>query len=71
MTYEKTKNYKNIPKTKEQAYYRYLYNKYYIGTDHLIDYFWMPKYVDAKDASARSLKCYTENNSNNTNNSNN
>ena len=71
LTYEKTKNYKNIPKTKEQAYYRYLYNKYYIGTDHLIDYFWMPKYVDAKDASARSLKCYTENNSNNSNNSNN
>ena len=71
LTYEKTKNYKNIPKTKEQAYYRYLYNKYYIGTDHLIDYFWMPKYVDAKDASARSLKCYNNNNTNNSNTTNN
>jgi asparagine synthase (glutamine-hydrolysing) len=71
LVYQKMKTYKNIPTTKEQAYYRYLYNKDYIGTDHLIDYFWMPKYVDAKDASARSLKCYQENNSNNSNNSNN
>tara|TARA_B100000035_G_scaffold315280_1_gene334932 strand:- start:5184 stop:6902 length:1719 start_codon:yes stop_codon:yes gene_type:complete len=65
LLYQKMKNYKNPPTTKEQAYYRYLYNKDYIGTDHLIDYFWMPKYVNAKDASARSLKCYSENNSNN------
>ena len=65
LVYQTMKTYKNIPTTKEQAYYRYLYNKDYIGTDHLIDYFWMPKYVDAKDASARSLKCYAENNSNN------
>ena len=64
LLYQKMKTYKNPPKTKEQAYYRYLYNKNYIGTDHLIDYFWMPKYVNAKDASARSLKCYEENNTN-------
>lgn len=54
----------NIPETYEQAYYRYLYNKSYQGTDHLINYFWMPKYVNAKDASARSLKIYNQKNSN-------
>jgi len=64
-TYEKLPISNNIPKTFEQAYYRYIYNKHYRGTDTLIDYYWMPKYVDAKDASARTLKIYNENNNNN------
>ena len=50
----------NPPTTVEQSYYRYLYNKSYYGTDNIIPYFWMPKYVDAKDASARTLKIYDE-----------
>jgi asparagine synthase (glutamine-hydrolysing) len=50
----------NIPTTMEQTYYRYLYNKEYQGTDHLIEYYWMPKYVNAKDASARTLSVYDE-----------
>ena len=54
----------NKPKTYEQAYYRYLYNLYYKNTDNLIPYYWMPKYVDAKDASARTLNIYNEKNSN-------
>ena len=54
----------NIPKTREQAYYRYLYNGYYKNTDHLINYYWMPKYTDADDSSARTLNFYSENNSN-------
>ena len=54
----------NKPTTQEQSYYRYLFNKHYVGCDHLIEYFWMPKYVDAKDASARTLNCYNENNTN-------
>ncbi len=54
----------NIPETYEQAYYRYLYNKHYMNTDHLIAYYWMPKYVNAKDSSARTLNIYDENNSN-------
>ena len=37
----------NQPITKEQSYYRYIFNKHYIGCDHLIEYFWMPKYVNA------------------------
>tara|TARA_B110000444_G_C18851718_1_gene606312 strand:+ start:10595 stop:12274 length:1680 start_codon:yes stop_codon:yes gene_type:complete len=55
----------NKPTTMEQAYYRYIYNKHYYATDHLIPYYWMPKYVNATDSSARTLKCYNENNTNN------
>lgn len=55
----------NNPTTIEQAYYRLLYNKHYLNTDHLIEYFWMPKYTNAKDASARTLNIYNEKNSNN------
>jgi asparagine synthase (glutamine-hydrolysing) len=54
----------NKPTTLEQAYYRYIYNKNYQATDHLIEYYWMPKYVKADDASARTLKVYSENNTN-------
>ena len=56
----KNLNLMNPPTTVEQSYYRYLYNKSYYGTDNIIPYFWMPKYVDAKDASARTLKIYDE-----------
>jgi len=52
------------PTTYEQAYYRSIYNKWYLDTDHLIPYFWMPKYVDATDSSARTLKFYDEDNTN-------
>ena len=54
----------NIPTTMEQAYYRYIYNMHYHSTDNLIKYYWMPKYVTANDASARTLKVYSENNTN-------
>ena len=50
----------NKPTTTEQAYYRYIFNNRYLGCDHVIDYFWMPKYVDAKDASARTLSVYNQ-----------
>ena len=60
----------NKPDTYEKAYYRYLYNIHYQSTDHLIEYYWMPKYVNAKDASARTLDIY-KNSKNNNKNSNN
>lgn len=50
----------NKPTTVEQIYYRTIYNLYYLNTDHLINYFWMPKYVNANDASARTLDVYRE-----------
>ena len=62
--YKKDDNSNTKPITYEQAYYRYIYNLNYSSTDHLIPYFWMPKYVDANDASARTLKIYDENNTN-------
>ena len=63
--YEKSKTSTlNPPQTLEQIYYRYLYNKDYKNCDHLIEYFWMPKYVNANDASARTLNFYNEKNTN-------
>ena len=56
----------NPPTTMEQSYYRYLYNKSYYGTDNIIPYYWMPKYVDASDASARTLNVYSELNTSST-----
>ena len=62
--YNKLPNSNNRPTTMEQAYYRYIYNKHYQATDHLINYYWMPKFVNANDSSARTLKFYNENNTN-------
>ena len=49
----------NIPNTHEQRYYRYLFEKYYPQLGYIIPYFWMPKYVNATDASARTLSLYS------------
>ena len=51
-----------LPETSEQYYYRKLFESHYSGMGKILPYFWMPKYVDAKDASARTLKIYTEGN---------
>jgi len=48
----------NQPTTREQYYYRALFEMYYPGCAHVIPYFWMPKYVAATDASARTLDVY-------------
>ena len=40
----------------------------YPNFGYTIPYFWMPKYVNANDASARSLEFYNDNNNNNDNN---
>lgn len=47
-----------IPKTTEQFYYRQQFEKHYSGMGKIIPYFWMPKYVNATDASARTLTIY-------------
>ncbi len=49
----------NLPETMEQLYYRTIFESLYPGQEHLIPYFWMPKYIDANDASARSLNIYS------------
>ena len=49
----------NLAKTPEQAYYRSVFESFYPGLGTVVPYFWMPKYVDATDASARTLTTYT------------
>ena len=48
----------NIPDTLEKKYYRFLFESFYPGLSHVIPRFWMPRYVEATDASARTLKIY-------------
>jgi asparagine synthase (glutamine-hydrolysing) len=48
----------NTPKTVEQYYYRKVFEFHYFRNGHVIPYFWMPKYVEASDASARTLQIY-------------
>jgi asparagine synthase (glutamine-hydrolysing) len=50
----------NNPETMEQLYYRTIYDTIYKNQSHLVPYFWMPKYVDADDCSARSLSIYND-----------
>lgn len=48
------------PTTHEQLYYRFLFEKHYNGLGKIIPYFWMPKYINAKDSSARTLTIYKD-----------
>jgi asparagine synthase (glutamine-hydrolysing) len=49
----------NNPVTMEQKWYRTLFTDAFGNLGHVIPYFWMPKYVQATDASARTLKLYS------------
>ena len=44
--------------TKEQVYYLNIFNKIYPGRNNIIPYYWMPNFVQATDASARTLAMY-------------
>jgi asparagine synthase (glutamine-hydrolysing) len=48
----------NPATTTEQKYYRSIFEKKYPNLGNIIPYFWMPKWCDAKDSSARTLKIY-------------
>ena len=48
----------NQPTTKEQYYYREIFNQKYPNSQYVIPYFWMPKFVNATDSSARTLDIY-------------
>jgi len=52
----------NRPKTLEQLYYRDIFTSYFTNPicSQIIPYFWMPKFVEATDASARTLNVYKE-----------
>lgn len=49
---------KNPPTTPEQMYYRSIFETNYPGGGNLIPYFWMPRFTNATDASARTLSIY-------------
>ena len=57
---EQIKLYLTEDNTLEKAYYRFLYEKHFKNLAHLIPYYWMPKFVEANDASARTLKTYNK-----------
>lgn len=42
----------------EKEYYRMIFSQYYPGYDHIVPYYWEPKWTDQKDPSARLLECY-------------
>ena len=49
----------NQPQTKEQFYYREIFEETYKGHDNVIPYFWMPSWSEGvTDASARELDIY-------------
>jgi len=52
-----------VPKTAEQFLYRKIFETHYPEMAHVIPYFWMPKFVNATDASARTLDIYNNNDS--------
>jgi asparagine synthase (glutamine-hydrolysing) len=44
----------------EKYYYNKIFNSFYQNCAHILPYFWMPKYTDAVDPSARTLDLYNE-----------
>tara|TARA_B110000967_G_C18893127_1_gene568721 strand:- start:1236 stop:2867 length:1632 start_codon:yes stop_codon:yes gene_type:complete len=48
----------NTPTTREMGIYRSIFREAYPGCDHVIPYFWMPRWVNARDSSARTLEIY-------------
>jgi asparagine synthase (glutamine-hydrolysing) len=48
----------NEPKTLEQQYYRTIFESHYPDMANVVPYFWMPRFVEATDASARTLDLY-------------
>ena len=47
-----------VPATKEQLYYRHIFNNLYPQAQLTIPYFWMPRWSDTSDPSARTLTNY-------------
>jgi asparagine synthase (glutamine-hydrolysing) len=42
----------------EKYYYKSIFEKAFPNCDHIVPYFWMPKYTNATDPSARTLDLY-------------
>lgn len=51
----------NTPTTREQRYYRMLFEGHYPDCGYIVPYFWMPRFVEnATDSSARTLSIYND-----------
>ncbi len=44
----------------EKYYYKKLFDEFYPNCSHILPYFWMPKYTNATDPSARTLTFYAD-----------
>jgi asparagine synthase (glutamine-hydrolysing) len=56
--WKKKKFVENVPRTPEMFYYRSLFESYYGGSLATVPYFWMPKWSNTDDPSARTLDDY-------------
>ena len=50
----------NPPTTPEQYYYRSIFEETYPNCSHVIPYFWMPRFIESTDSSARTLSIYKD-----------
>jgi asparagine synthase (glutamine-hydrolysing) len=50
------------PKLAEKTWYKQIFDSHFSNCSNVIPYLWMPKYVDADDASARTLDVYKRSN---------
>jgi len=50
---------RNPPMTSEQLYYRTIFESHYYNAN-ILPHFWMPRFVNATDASARTLSIYSK-----------
>lgn len=48
----------NQPRTSEMAYYRMLFDAAYPGMSNVVPYFWMPRWSESEDPSAKTLSNY-------------
>lgn len=51
----------NPPQLKETMYYRKIFEKYYPNEEHIIPHYWLPRWSDSNDPSARTLDVYKKN----------
>jgi asparagine synthase (glutamine-hydrolysing) len=43
----------------EKIYYKRIFDEFYANCSHVVPYYWMPKYIESNDPSARTLNIYT------------
>ena len=44
----------------EKIYYKSIFDRFYPNMSYILPYFWMPKYTNATDPSARTLEIYSD-----------